>query len=331
MAFAGGLQHLKHVEVDANGFAQGVTHVATQLPCLETLYLHVDKSYWGHGEVNVRGCQHLRHLVLKSDSRYIGSVLHEPKCRLGISANVGDYSPMGREEWAALQQSLHSTKDFHFSVKSYMPHRDSQAPWRPGVHGHLKVAETLTLDWPVHCTHGTPDTRVAAEDSENLVESCMPVDGQPFSSLKVLIIRAEGGMRCHIPDGLPKLEELVLHARGYAKVSFEKPNSTFSALQTCYILSERHLYTEDKCGSVEDMDQMKTQLVSILAGRSLTTSFVSARGDSYRGSACMYLRPITARELTYEELHDRVNRLARQCRCSACFDCLRRAGCLTWC
>ena len=107
----------------------------------------------------MRGCQHLRHLVLKSDSRYIGSVLHEPKCRLGISANVGDYSPMGREEWAALQQSLHSTKDFHFSVKSYMPHRDSQAPWRPGVHGHLKVAETLTLIGPcvarmAHPIHG---------------------------------------------------------------------------------------------------------------------------------------------------------------------------------
>ena len=329
-AFAGRLQHLKHVEMDADAFAQGVSKAARQLPCLETLYLHIYKFYQGATEVNMLGCQHLRHLVLKSRYRYICSVLHEPKCRLGINADVSGYRDPGREDWAALQQKLQDAKDF--CVKGYSPHEDSQVPRQPGVRGQLKVVETLTLDWPVRqdmCYE--PDMYMAAEDSEDMVKCCMPVNG-PLQSLKVLIIRAEAAMWCRIPSGLPNLEELVLHAKGNAKVSFESQRSTFSAkLKSLYILSEYGLRTEDESKNVEDLRQLSLQVVTDLARRGLTTSCVSARGDSRRGPSCMYLRPIMARELTYKELHDKVNKLARQCRCSACFDCLRRAGCLTWC
>ena len=326
-AFAGRLHRLKHVEMDADAFAQGVSQAARELPCLETLYLHISEFYQGAREVNMLGCQHLRHLVLKSRYRYICSVLHEPECRLGIHADVSSYCDPEQEDWAALQQKLQDAKDF--CVKGYMPHQDSQVPWRPGVRGQLKVVETLTLDWSVQ--YYEPSMYMAAEDSEDMVKCCMPVNG-PLQSLKVLIIRAEADMWCRIPSGLPNLEELVLHAKGYAKVSFESQRSTFSVkLKSLYILSEHGLYTEDKGGNVEDLGRLSLRVVRNLARRGLTTSCVSARGDSRRGPSCMYLRPIMARELTYEELHDKVNKLARQCRCSACFDCLRRAGCLTWC
>lgn len=329
VAFGGRLQHLKHVEMDAEAFAQGVSHAARQSPCLETLYLHIN---WGQGEIYVLGCQHLRHLVLERQCGFMPPVLHEPRCRLGIRADISSYSKAGREDWAAFLKNLQNTKDFHISVKHYMPFWGSQAPWRPGVRGHLKVVETLTLDWPMHYTQFSPTVSIAAEDAEDLVKCCMPVDGQPFRSLKVLIIRAEGGMWCRIPGGLPNLQELVLHAKGYAKLCFEDPDSTFSALKTFYVLSERHLYTEDTSGMFKDMDESSLPTVKSLAGRGLTTSFVSSNGEDRGCASCMYLRPIMALELTYEELLDKVIRLARQCRCRACFDCLRRAGCLTsWC
>ena len=337
-AFAGRLQHLKHVEMDADAFVQGVSQAARQLPCLETLHLHIEEMSRGQGEVNVLECQHLKHLVLESKYRFIQSVLHEPKCSLAIHANVGTYfQPLQHKEWTALRQSLREAKHLVFSVKDYKPDGSRAVPWRPGLRGHLDYIETLTLDWPVCWQYGPgptqPDVYVAAEDSEDMMDSCMPLNRQPFSSLKILIIRAEGGMWCHIPSCLPNLEELILHAKGYAKVSFESPRSTFSAkLKSLYILSENDLYTMDKSGNFEDMAQLNSRIVKILAGKGLTTSIVSAADrDNHRGPSCVYLRPIKARELTYRELHDRVNRLARQCRCRACFECLRRAGRLTWC
>ncbi len=54
--------------------------------------------------------------------------------------------------------------------------------------------------------------------------------------------------------------------------------------------------------------------------------------NSYsRNSYCMYVRPDTAQEPSFKELYDKVSKLAGQCKCKACFDCLRRAGSLTWC
>ena len=72
----------------------------------------------------------------------------------------------------------------------------------------------------------------------------------------------------------------------------------------------------------------------MLADRGLLLSIVTANTaieDSRPRGSCLYTRPINAQEVSLAELHDRVRTLARQCRCRACFDCLRRAGSLPWC
>ena len=80
------------------------------------------------------------------------------------------------------------------------------------------------------------------------------------------------------------------------------------------------------------------QALDCMARRGLTMSAVTetaaeaAENEEHvyrRGSSCMYLRPVSAQESPLAELHERVSRLATQCRCGACFDCLGRAGCLS--
>ncbi len=126
-------------------------------------------------------------------------------------------------------------------------------------------------------------------------------------------------MKCCIPSGLPNLEELVLFAEGAAEVSFEDPKATLTALKAF------HIYGEPL--RMDKKDEL--QMLKVTASKGLWVSYVSANRPKCTGS-CMYLRPIAAPELSFEELQDRVRRLARQCRCKACFECLRRAGCLTW-
>ncbi len=50
-------------------------------------------------------------------------------------------------------------------------------------------------------------------------------------------------------------------------------------------------------------------------------------GPNGRPASCLYLRPLGTQELLIDELWTTVEQLAH-CRCGACFDCLRRAGCI---
>ena len=311
------LQHLKHVEMDADAFAQGVSEAAKQLPCLETLHLHVHSG--SHGEISVLGCLHLRHMVLQGRYGKIRSVLHEPKCRLGIHVDVCGTTRLKPQDWEALQQSIEGAMDFVYSLEDYFPYGAPPIPCKV-LRGHLKPIETLTLDWPVHwdLSEGKYFKHIAVVNAKDMVKCCMPVGGQPLGSLKVLILRSEGAIDCCIPSGLPNLEELVLFAEGFAKVSFEDPKATFTALKAF------HIYGEPLRMDRED----ELQTLNVAASKGSRVSHVSA--DRRWTRSCMYLRPIMAPELTFEELHDRVRGLARQCRCKACFECLRRAGCLTW-
>ena len=316
-AWAVRLKHIKHLEMDADVFAEGVSKAAKQHLFLETLHLHVSSE--GNGKINVLECEHLRHMVLKSRCGKIRSVLHEPKCRLGIHVDVGGYTSLKPQGWAALQQSVEGANEFVYSLENYLPYGAPPIPWKD-LRGHLTSVETLTLGWPVHrnVCEWKSNKGFADPEAEHMVKCCMPVTGKPMAALKVLIIRAEGDMKCCIPSGLLNLEELVLFAEGAAEVSFEDPKLTIFALKAFYIYGEPlRMHRKDEL-----------IILNVTASRDLQVSYVSARPECT--GSCMYLRPITAPELPFQELHDTVRKLARQCRCKACFDCLRRARCLTW-
>ena len=54
----------------------------------------------------------------------------------------------------------------------------------------------------------------------------MPVDGQPFRNLKVLIIVARHSMTCCVPTGMPNLKAMVIFVKETAEVSFDNPVAT---------------------------------------------------------------------------------------------------------
>ena len=194
--------------------------------------------------------------------------------------------------------------------------------------GDITSVSSLKLAWPVAQDWYSFRNAVAEEcplpKTESILNSCMPVNGQPLGALKALTITAEGAMECCIPNAMPNLEELVLFAKGGARVSFEDPVATLTALNTLYLFGQPLM-------SKISQDYM-TQVSTSIEKRGLCLTSASAKAKiSVRCSSCMYLRPATSHELSIEELRDRVSELARQCRCKACFECLRRAGCLTCC
>ncbi len=317
----GKLQHLKHLEMQAHVFVHEVSKAAEQLPGLETLYLQarrlVDRT------VDVIGCKRLRHLVVQGRFAHALPVRHEAKCQVAVHVSGFCLKQLYSTDQASWRDVPEATPDLVLLAEK--PSSCRRLPEDSGMCARFARAGTLTVNWPANWLKGTgkPDTNCAVESAQDLLRSFTPANGQSLRSLKRLIIVAEGAIKCCIPGGLPKLEELVLFAGGRAEVSFEDPPATLSAVKTLYIFGQPLLDM-----GTHDLRSANEKA----ANRDLLLSTVSprkARRKNLCCRSCMYLRPVGASELSFEDAHDRVSRLARQCRCGACFDCLRRAGCLT--
>ena len=317
------MQHLKHLEMEADSFACGVAEAAAVFPSLETLCLH-ERGQGSQG-INVLECENLKQLVVKG--RYLRPVFHEPTCQLGIDMHGFTFRSLSC--WHKNKRVLEDESKKAWAGNSHKP------PLEGGMCGDLTSVSSLKLAWPApQDWYSDKDQPGFAEyvkehalpKTESILKSCMPVSGQPLGSLKAVTITAEGAMDCCIPNAMPNLEELVLFASGHAWVSFEDPVATLTALKTLY------LFGQPLMPKISDSEM--TQVSASFASRGLCMSTASAgraNWTSVRYSSCMYLRPVAAQELSIEELHDRVSELARQCRCTACFECLRRAGCLACC
>lgn len=319
-ACPGRLQNLKHLEMDGYAFTEEIKRDARLLlPSLETLYLH-EERLWPREELDLLGCQHLKHLVV--EGAHAPPVLHEPEC--GLGRHVSSFALRFLPE----RQAPEATPD---SVPR--PNGYADAPPKRAV-------EALTLR-AMHWDTCTFQLREISGWSNNLEEEAllkgyMPaIVPQPpagsrhaWSNLKSLVLWARGAINCCIPRGLPNLEEVVLLGHKAAEVLFEDPVAIFSTVKTFYIFGQP---------LTTDMDSNIMRHVSDnLAGRGLLISTMSSN-SIYRaetehdvGSLCMYVRPSSEPELSHTQLYDRVRTLAGQCRCKACFECLRRAGTLTY-
>ena len=313
------LVHLKHLEMDAYSFASGVAEAAALFPSLETLCLQ--ERGQGNEGINVLECEHLRQLVVKG--RYLRPVFHEPTCQLGIDMDGFTLKSLSRWE---KNQRISETDE----GKTVWAGNSHESPPEGGMCGDITTVSSLKVAWPVLQDWFSQRDEVAEEHAlpktESIPKWCMPTNGQSLGNLEAITITAEGAMECCIPNAMPNLEELVLFAKGGARVSFEDPVATLTALNTLY------LFGQPLMAKIRDSDM--TQVSASFADRGLLLSTAPAKRAgkiSARCSSCMYLRPATAQELSIQELHDRVSKLARQCRCRACFECLERAGCLTCC
>lgn len=158
---------------------------------------------------------------------------------------------------------------------------------------------------------------------QSLCWQIAPANGQPLWKLKTIIITAFN-MRGSIPAKLPVVENLVIVAESCVELSFEDPVATSSALKKLCIFG-MPLTTDGT-----DMLRMSDSL----RGRGLTLGPVAAPDGGrqfLRDSAYIYLRALSAKNLSIQELYTMGNQLTGirgYCRCGACMLCLRRAGCL---
>ena len=324
------LQHLKHLEMEAQAFVEGVTQNAGQvLLSLETLCLRQGDKI--QDDVNVLGCQRLKRLAVQG--KWVQAIVHDPTCQLGLCVNGLALTLFASKPLGVGGQSLGATTG---SV---------------GVHTLPSAStdiETLKVTWPLPCDgHTKPEInekKFNFAEVEAVLGRCMSVHPQPLRNLKALSLAIQSGYRfshldrsCYLPRGLPNLEELVIWNAGY--VVFEDPLALFSTLKSFYIYGfplSTNLYgfpmTSDMYGyrsndnRIDEIDMGK--VLESLARRGLILDKVHQWND--RGISCMYMRAHTAKALSGHELYESANKLATKCRCGACFTCLREAGCLTY-
>ena len=284
----------------------------------------------------VLGYWHLRHLVVKW--QFVQPVLCEPNCQLGTHLHTFIPKYPRRKGWAPSQATLKATKDLVLE-NAWCP---DYCDWssQHDMCQHCQDLQTLTIDWPMCCKrdrcnynaeqlHGECRARIV--DAEGSLRLCIPVNWPHLANLRVLTITANSAMMCSIPTGMPNLEELVLFAKGAAEVSFDNPIATLSALKVLYMFGQPLMAHISKFDKSWVLDYTAERGFSLSTASETPTESSGKTEKLYRrGSSCMYLRPITTQELSLKDLYDIANTLATQCRCKACFDCLRRGGCLAW-
>ena len=311
--FAGGnirFEHLQHLQIGAESLYGSELQAGVQLPLLQTLCINgggVDKL----AKVDVADCHQLRQLALKD---VIVETLHrQPSCQLDIDSGcIGD--DLHALLIGTIGAHMGAADSIHLLFDAVDPLPDSAH----GLLGTFPALQTLKVYWS-HFTseYGKGDPN--DNEAQTLLMSLMPSVG-PACNLKVIII---GGvdMRCTIPAGLPNLEELVIWMKNSLELSFEDPGVTSKALTRLYAYAE-----------ILDINERDMQLMSEhFATAGLALSAAIAAGDStVRGFAgcCIFVKPASAADPLMEEVFATAHRLARACRCGACFDCLRTAGCV---
>ena len=308
---------------------QGPSLVAQHLPALETLRVNTC-GVLGQGAIDTSGCKRLRQLVVS-----------DPVPQQLIWDTGSGPCPVAFE---LLNRNIYSCNGISYALKKQagLPqHVIIDAQYHPycadwtirAVHGLLGAFSSmrvLTWKWAVHYNYykaRRPDEDEFHETADQYFASCMPLAGMPLVNLETIIITAHS-MQWTFPRTcqLPNLRQLVVKASGRLQIEFREPIGTLLKLSSMHVFGRPyHPHGCDQLGLTEG--------ASALAERGLVLGMASTEqhGCSGRPASCVDLRPVGTRELSIDELWTTVEQLAH-CRCGACFDCLRRAGCIEgWC
>ena len=292
------LDCLKHLELQAFRVVDVSAHIVTQLPVLETLCLDGFHEYTSVSEIDLAECCHLRRLALKNT--VMQRLIRRLSCQL--SCHMSFLCRNYRALWSPnMKAILRSAEHIGLYCGDSFP---SQAAC--GIFAHLPCMQALTMSGQI------------MRDIFLLVR-CMPVGGLPVRNLRILTMHADS-MRCWIPGGFPNLEELVIIAKEDLLLAFDDQEATFSTLKTFYAFGEP-LNTHEYDLLVRTLPTLMRRGLCMEAEEGL----IGSKRYSSR-SKCLYLKPLKDEQLSIGALYKRASQLARQCRCGACFTCLRAAG-----
>ena len=313
-------QHMRCLAMTSHG-CQSYFMVAKQLPALETLCVSA-RCDTGLEVIDMSGCTRLRQLVLSDfvAQQLIWDATGSGPCPLTFELQ----NPMEDFARGSLEPLSNQAALAQQAIISCDNPNSPGLQWCVRMFGAFPLARVLALRWPVcYDELGWPDEDAFDEDAAHLFSWCMPDDRQPLSNLKSIIITA-CSMQGTFPHAsqLPNLRELVIKASGRLEMAFQSPIGTISQLGSF------HVFGQPLIPNGWDMIRLMTASRA-LEERGLVLGAASRQRHGPRGrpASCIYLRPVGDRDLSIQELCTKVKQLI-ECRCGACLDCLRRAGCM---
>ena len=312
--FAGGdigLEHLQHLQIGADSLYGSQLQAGMQLPLLQTLCIEGGLFVDMLAKIDVAGCHQLRQLALKDVD--VETIYRQPSCQLDI-----DVGTLDNDLHALLMSTMGPHVGAGDSIHLLFDANEPLPDPAQGLLGTLPALRTLKVYW-THFTSGYGRGDPKDNEVQPLLMSLMPSMG-PVCNLKVIVILGVD-MKCAVPAGLPNLEELVIWMNNSLELSFEDPSAISKALTKFYA------YAEILDVNKKDMQQISKQFGT--AG--LTSRAVVAPADGTMREfpgCCIFLKPASAADPLMDEVFATAYRLAQACRCGACFDCLRTAGCV---
>ena len=302
------LKFLKHLELNFGTLSLSTSQLARHLPKLETLHLHGGPSVPYVNEIDVSECRHLRALSLRNVG--VGKLSKPSTCRLAVVSSIA-HDDSGRNEWGEFEHVLslaeHVTKRLTVQEMRSSPQNFFRA------HSPLKE---LRLIWP----------RSGLLCTGLWLLKCMPANNQPLFNLRQIIITADATLDIEIPAKLPHLEELILASHGPLELEFKDP-ATAAGVLTTFCVCGMPLRVHGFHILNAAFQERRKCLVAKDLGVPHSESFVT---DHFTGGLC--LRDIGAADTGIRQIEQLLRNprgiVFAECKCGACFLCLKKAGCL---
>ena len=308
------LLQLKHLDLELVG-SDSLMRLpfAALMPALETARITFVVGLGRIAELDVLGCRHLTRLVLSNAA--VHQLSKAPQCWLQIDMlrwNAHDVQP------SQLQQSLSEVNEILLYSKEFCSPRGLLA------HVCLPKLEVIRCNWD-------EDDNEDSSIVTNAIELCSG-HTKDLPALKSILCEdfdkpADSVMEVRIPARLAGVEELEFASDRPLRLIFDCPRSAGEKLDKFCVIGRE--VKADAAALVTMNDALFRR------GFTLSTAHAEQQHDDDAPSQCMYIRAISALQLSYDDAIDAVySRMSRWggyhgcADCGACFDCLREAGIL---
>ncbi len=306
------MSQLKHLDLGSiSPDSLSGMQLATLFPELQTLNISTE-SLGTIPELDVSGCQHLKWLVLYNVM--VCRVLKPAQCRFRAHM-VGSDCGM---EAVRLQPGLLEANEVLICGRNVCPPEGIF----PGL--CLPKLEVIRCEWDID------DGRI--DGTPEIVLGLCLQHSKELPALKSIFcgdygMAHEPVMKARIPADLAGVQELIIATDRPLLLYFDSASNLGARLNTFYVVARE---VRVDIAALLDM-------TDALSKRGLTLSMARAgQGNINAPSHCMYVRAISAPQLSYEDAIDYVNARVEKwgkhhddcAQCGACFDCLEKAGLL---
>ena len=311
------LLQLKHLDLGCVSLDElGCMPFAALFPVLETANLNAEDSGEDSNaipELDVSGCRLLKRLVLTNVT--VCRLSKPPQCNVRVDMLAWSFH--AADEISQLEPGLLETNEVLLCSRELFQ-----------GHGLLSESclpklEVIRCDWDTVSDH-------EADNADELAHCLRHSRNLP--ALKSIFCGdsdkpKDAVMPVCIPAGLVSLPELIFATDRPLQLFFDSACDAGERLNTLFLVA-----SEVRVDAADLLD-----MTDALFRRGLTLSMARA-GEEHEGapSQCMYVRALSAPQLSYDEaigfVNARVERWGKHhddcAQCGACFNCLRKAGVL---